>query len=155
LKDKSNYDDRVRFKNYNRNKEELQQSVLLQMEIEIPKYRVLSELKVLPNKVIKSQDAHEWLPKSICPTSVAECFEEINDETFLKRHARYELDEKKRKKWDMQMMRQQQECDRLKASQARRDTAAKEKRKMRSTSINPEHLGEIEYLIVTDTNDQN
>ena len=121
------------------------------MEIEIPKYRVLPEFKVLPNKVIKSQDSHEWLSKSTCPTSLAECIEEINDETFLKRHARYEQDEKKRKKWDMQRMRQQQEYDKLKAAQARRDTAAKEKRKrggLHSTSINPEHLGEIKYLFI-------
>jgi len=40
--------------------------------------------------------------------------EDISDEAFLKRHLKYEVDERRRKKWDQQMVREQKNIERLK-----------------------------------------
>ena len=41
--------------------------------------------------------------------------ENIEDETFLRRHQKFELDEKRRKRWDIQRMREQRHCEKLRA----------------------------------------
>jgi male-specific lethal 1 len=41
--------------------------------------------------------------------------ENIEDETMLRRHQKFELDEKKRKRWDIQRMREQRHLEKLRA----------------------------------------
>jgi male-specific lethal 1 len=38
----------------------------------------------------------------------------MNDDVFLKRHAKFEIDEKRRKKWDLMRIREQKTIERLK-----------------------------------------
>ncbi|CRL06749.1 CLUMA_CG019785, isoform A [Clunio marinus] len=40
--------------------------------------------------------------------------EDVSDEAFLKRHLKYEIDERRRKKWDQQRIREQKNIERLK-----------------------------------------
>ena len=98
------------------------------MEIEVPKWRVLTEFEAMPNKNNSLKEANDLRLKSKSPAYASEYIEEIDDETFLKRHSRYELDEKRRKRLDIRRMREQQEYERLKAIEARKGKNNKRKR---------------------------
>lgn len=52
---------------------------------------------------------------SFSPSYTMEGTENIEDETFLRRHSKLELDEKRRKKWDIQRMREQRHVEKLRA----------------------------------------
>lgn len=54
-----------------------------------------------------------WTERELTPLSSSEGTEDISIEAFHKRHIRLELDEKKRKKWDIQRIREQRNVERL------------------------------------------
>lgn len=54
-----------------------------------------------------------WIERELTPLSSSETLEDISDEAFHRRHIRLELDEKKRKKWDIQRIREQRNVERL------------------------------------------
>ena len=56
-----------------------------------------------------------WRIKPIAPSYVMEGTENIEDENFLKRHQKPENDEKRRKRWDVQRIREQRHVARLRA----------------------------------------
>ena len=56
-----------------------------------------------------------WRVVAFSPTYTMEGTEDIEDETFLRRHQKFELDEKKRKRWDIQRMREQRHVEKLRA----------------------------------------
>ena len=66
-------------------------------------------------------DIHLEIPRWVevdLPTSAAEEIEDlpvedVTDEAFLKRHLKYEVDERRRKKWDQQRIREQKNIERL------------------------------------------
>ena len=55
-----------------------------------------------------------WVIKDVHGLYSIEGTEDMSDEIFLKRHSRFEHDEKKRKKWDVQRIREQRTIERLK-----------------------------------------
>lgn len=54
-----------------------------------------------------------WKERELSPLTSSEGTEDLSVEAFHKRHARLELDEKKRKKWDIQRIREQRNVERL------------------------------------------
>lgn len=58
-----------------------------------------------------------WTECSLPPTPTHESEnmprEDVSDEAFLKRHQKYEVDERRRKKWDQQRIREQKNIERL------------------------------------------
>merc|ERR1711890_86526 len=94
----------------------------------------MGEFEAMPNKNNLLEEANMWRLKSKYPDYASEYIEKIDDETFLKRHSRYERDEKKRKRWDIQRMREKQEYERLKAIEARKDKNNKRKREIESST---------------------
>ncbi|CAO1368798.1 unnamed protein product [Diamesa serratosioi] len=50
--------------------------------------------------------------------------EDLNDEVFLKRHLKWEIDERRRKKWDVQSIREQKNIERLKKRHLKEQFAA-------------------------------
>lgn len=62
----------------------------------------------------------KWIEKELSPSPTREVesnllpVEDTCDEAYLKRHAKYETDERRRKKWDQQRIREQKNIERLK-----------------------------------------
>lgn len=56
----------------------------------------------------------KWTIKEFTGLYSIEGTENLSDDVFLKRHAKLELDEKRRKKWDVQRIREQRTIERLK-----------------------------------------
>lgn len=56
-----------------------------------------------------------WRLLPMSPSYTMEGTENIEDETLLKRHQRPEVDEKRRKRWDVQRLREQRHVQRLRA----------------------------------------
>lgn len=55
-----------------------------------------------------------WEPSTNRDVTVTREYEDLSDEAFSRRHARFLLDERKRKKWDVQRIREQRTIERLK-----------------------------------------
>ncbi|XP_058819556.1 protein male-specific lethal-1 [Topomyia yanbarensis] len=53
--------------------------------------------------------------------------ENISDEAYMKRHAKFELDERRRKKWDVQRIREQKTIERLKKRHLKSDADNEQK----------------------------
>lgn len=94
-----------------------------QMETEEPYFTLQNEIVV--HKVDEDHDLKVdekkaevlpgWRLKPISPSYIMEGTENIEDETILKRHQKPETDEKRRKRWDVQRIREQRNVARLKA----------------------------------------
>lgn len=56
----------------------------------------------------------KWTEHELTPSYCIEGTEDLSDDTFFKRHAKLEVDEKRRKKWDVQQIREQRRIERLK-----------------------------------------
>ncbi|XP_073820751.1 male-specific lethal 1 [Musca autumnalis] len=71
------------------------------------------------SEVIKSTETEKleipkWTEHELTPSYCIEGTEDLSDDTFFKRHAKLEVDEKRRKKWDVQQIREQRRIERLK-----------------------------------------
>lgn len=53
--------------------------------------------------------------------------ENISEEVYLKRHAKFEIDERRRKKWDVQRIREQKTIERLKKRHLKADSDCEQK----------------------------
>lgn len=62
-----------------------------------------------------SNDNLGWREVDISSTDEVADLEVTDDDAYAKRHLKYELDEKKRKKWDLQRMKEQRHMERLRA----------------------------------------
>lgn len=149
----SSYLYHVGCKNEYQTQEELSDVASLQRGVEVPRWRILPEFEALPNKTkfIKSKEVPEWRHKPMHPAYTMEGTENIEDDTILKRHARHEMDEKRRKRWDIQRMRQQQQFEKLKASEARRGRKEKKGRETSSPISLLPSLEDMTHLMVSDT----
>lgn len=72
------------------------------------------------NEVV-NLEVPRWTVKECTGLYSIEGTEDLSDDTFLKRHARLELDEKKRKKWDVQRIREQRTIERLKRRHCKKE----------------------------------
>jgi len=140
-------------KNEYQTQEELRDVASLQRGVEVPRWRILPEFEATPNKTkfIKSKEVPEWRHKPMHPAYTMEGTENIEDDTILKRHSRHEMDEKRRKRWDIQRMRQQQQFEKLKASEARRGRKEKKGRETDSPISLLPSLEDMTHLMVSDT----
>lgn len=72
------------------------------------------------NEVV-NLEVPRWTVKECTGLYSIEGTEDLSEDTFLKRHARLEHDEKKRKKWDVQRIREQRTIERLKRRHCKKD----------------------------------
>ncbi len=64
--------------------------------------------------ILRGVEVPGWREKPVTPLSArSHCEEAVDDETYLKRHGKPELEEKRRKRWDMQRIREQRQIERL------------------------------------------
>ena len=66
-------------------------------------------------EILSQAEVPGWRTVSVPTCYSMEGTENIEDETVLKRHNKPELDEKRRKRWDLQRLRQQRQVERLRA----------------------------------------
>ncbi|KAK4309415.1 hypothetical protein Pmani_018960 [Petrolisthes manimaculis] len=90
----------------------------------------------------------QWGTRVLTSLYVMEGTENLEDEVFLKRHAKPEQDEKRRKRWDLQRMREQRHYERLRERyESRQNTSEPEASGYRSLWPNPESA---HFLLVDD-----
>ncbi len=118
----------------------------------------------LQNEVLAATETAELLTEkpselpayrivNISPSYIIEGTEDVDDETFLKRHQKPETDEKRRKRWDVQRLREQRQNARLRsrfdpqeASKIRpegaeaKETSEKNLRSLLPTAIEATHI---------------
>ncbi|KAI4873496.1 hypothetical protein NFI96_032582 [Prochilodus magdalenae] len=91
-----------------------------------------------------------WRENSIEPLREEEAFdipEALEDGVFLKRHAKLELDEKRRKRWDIQRIREQRMLQRLQQRMEKRKINVQESEPELS-SFYPE-IDDVESIVIT------
>ncbi|XP_050087770.1 uncharacterized protein LOC126572467 [Anopheles aquasalis] len=74
--------------------------------------------------------------------------ENISDEAYLKRHTKLEIDERRRKKWDVQRIREQKNIERLKKRQLKEPSTEQEAPKSISTFYPT--VDTLKQIIITD-----
>lgn len=84
------------WKTYELEDEEIQKSFDEEVSLEIPRW-IESELPSTPADELENIQV-----------------EDVSDEVFLKRHSKFEVDERRRKKWDLMRFREQKNIERLK-----------------------------------------
>ncbi|XP_053695513.1 protein male-specific lethal-1 [Sabethes cyaneus] len=60
-------------------------------------------------------------------SNIEQTSENISDEAYMKRHSKFELDERRRKKWDVQRIREQKTIERLKKRHLKTDADSEQK----------------------------
>ena len=73
-----------------------------------------SEAKEIKS-ILHQAEVPGWRTIVVSPSYHMEGTENIEDDTMLKRHSKLEFDEKRRKRWDMQRLRQQRQTEKLRA----------------------------------------
>ncbi|XP_072390421.1 uncharacterized protein msl-1 [Diabrotica undecimpunctata] len=90
-----------------------------------------------------------WRHKLYASCYTMEGTENLDDEVFNKRHMRLENDERRRKRWDVQRIREQRVIEKLKQRQERAGLASKEEDNELVTSLWPK-LEDIKFLEVSE-----
>jgi male-specific lethal 1 len=78
---------------------------------------IISENEKRENAALLAENNLEipsWRTFELSPSSEVPTEETMSDSFFLKRHAKFEIDEKKRKKWDLMRIREEKNIERLK-----------------------------------------
>lgn len=77
--------------------------------------------------------------------------EDLTDDAFLKRHSKFEIDERRRKKWDVQRIREQRTIERLKRRHCKAEILESEQKKVDSVfcSFYPTP-DSVKYIQITD-----
>jgi hypothetical protein len=78
--------------------------------------------------ILKHAEVPGWRERPVNATapvpSVSSRVEMVDDETYLKRHSKPEIDERRRKRWDMQRIREQRQIDKLKVRYEQANSAS-------------------------------
>ncbi|XP_077302003.1 uncharacterized protein LOC143922573 [Arctopsyche grandis] len=69
-----------------------------------------------------SLEVPSWRIKVYTPDEYIHTTENVDEESYLKRHLKMETEEKRRKRWDFQMIREQRHIEKLKQRQERRNS---------------------------------
>ncbi|XP_061186177.1 male-specific lethal 1 homolog [Saccostrea echinata] len=83
-------------------------------------YEPLDEDLSFRKDIVQKEDTHlevklpSWRPRKYPSLWVLEGTENLEDEVFVKRHQKLEVEEKRRKRWDMQRIREQKIYEKLK-----------------------------------------
>jgi len=115
-----------------RNEGQLKEVASLQRGVEVPRWRELPEYD-RGQYQNRSKEVPDWRHKPMPPSYTMEGTENIEDDHILKRHQKHELDEKRRKRWDIQRLRQSQQVEKLRLAEARRGQKEKNKKGEDST----------------------
>lgn len=77
--------------------------------------------------------------------------EDLTDDAFLKRHSKFEIDERRRKKWDVQRIREQRTIERLKRRHCKAEILESEQKKVDTVicSFYPTP-DSVKYIQITD-----
>ncbi|XP_015914621.2 uncharacterized protein [Parasteatoda tepidariorum] len=94
-------------------------------------------------------DVPLWKLKPIPSFYQMEGTENINDPVFQRRHLKCEMDERRRKRWDMQRLREQKVSQKLKNKNSKESSGGEIIINQKSNSFYPNPL-QIEYIEVTD-----
>lgn len=87
-------------------------------------YPCLSDLRVdMPDPELPGGPVlvPSWRHRSLSASSIENTGEELTDEAFDRRHGKLEVDERKRKRWDAQRIRELREHDRLESKARRKE----------------------------------
>ncbi|XP_035208954.1 male-specific lethal 1 homolog isoform X2 [Stegodyphus dumicola] len=101
-------------------------------------------------------DVPSWKYKPVTSFYQMEGTENINDSVFHRRHLKCEQDERRRKRWDMQRLREQKASEKLKYKQTRdadKESENHVQRKSQSFYPNPRHMSlslAVEFIEVTE-----
>lgn len=97
----------------------------LQRGVEVPSFREdESHYKLYVQRKQTNKETPTWRIKSTNPAYTdTEGTENTDDTTYLKRHEKLEKEEKQRKRWDLQRIREQQQLQRLRARQEKQHAA--------------------------------
>jgi len=116
----------------------------LQRGVEVPSWRedkqhynLLVQNKICIKNSSKDRETPTWRIKSTNPLYTMEGTENIADDVLLKRHEKMEKDEKQRKRWDLQRMREQQQLQKLRARQEKQLSVAVNKREATASLLPP------------------
>ncbi|XP_055387303.1 uncharacterized protein LOC129615910 [Condylostylus longicornis] len=82
----------------------------------------------------------KWTVKEVSCLYSIESTEDLSDETFRKRHAKLEHDEKRRKKWDVQRIREQRTIERLKRRHCKEEIVETENQELASFYPTPDQI---------------
>jgi len=129
----------------------LDEVATLQRGVEVPSFRedpnYYNQLVRGPNKLCIKKDKDKaketsgtWRIKSTNPVYSGDTSgnaEDISDQTILKRHERHELEEKRRKRWDLQRLREEQQLQRLRARQEKQICPVNSNKRDDSSSLLP------------------
>lgn len=94
-----------------------------------------------------------WVIKECTGLYTIEHTEDLSDETFAKRHQKFEVDERRRKKWDVQRIREQRTIERLKRRHYKKEIAEENEEKSRKENIFTSFFppaSSIKYILVTE-----
>lgn len=94
-----------------------------------------------------------WVVKECTGCYTIEGTEDLSDETFAKRHQKFEVDERRRKKWDVQRIREQRTIERLKRHHYKKEIAEENEEKNRKDNIFTSFFppaSSIKFIMVTD-----
>merc|ERR1712079_215246 len=136
---------------------------VLQRGVEVPSFRGDKHYYdlILPNKVKmnfkKEKESTSWRIKSTNPLYSQDSSgpaENISDQNLLKRHDKFEKEEKQRKRWDLQRLREEQQLQSPRARQEKQIIAVNQLKKEELPSILPNleaatHICVGEYLPVS------
>jgi len=88
-----------------------------EMETEEPYFTLQNEISrpIIINTESTKAEVPGFRLKPVTPSYIMEGTENIEDETLLKRHQKPENEEKRRKRWDVQRIREQRHVARLRA----------------------------------------
>jgi len=90
----------------------------------------------------KKAEVPQWRVKQVAPCYIMEGTEDIEDETMLNRHTKPENDEKRRKRWDAQRIREQRNVARLRA-RSHDESEISELNELKTLLPDPEDAEEI------------
>lgn len=102
----------------------------------------------------KAKEDKTWRIKSTNPiyTGSSQGAEDISDQAFLKRHDKFEKEEKQRKRWDLQRLREEQQLQKLRARQEKHIVGGMtggQMRRKEDTSLLP-FIESAKYVQVTE-----
>jgi len=137
--------------------DKLDEVAALQRGVEVPSFREDKHYYdlIVPNKVKLNfkKESTSWRVKSTNPLYSQDASgpsENISDQNLLKRHEKFEKEEKQRKRWDLQRLREETQLQRLRARQEKQILSINQLKREDTPSILP-NLEMITHISVEET----
>ncbi|EFA03911.2 hypothetical protein TcasGA2_TC014045 [Tribolium castaneum] len=108
----------------------------------------VTDMQEIPNNT--NLEVPRWRVKVYASCYAMEGTENLDDEVYNKRHSRLENDERRRKRWDVQRIREQRVIEKLKQRQERMGSGSRTDEQIESVLSLWPTLDNIKYLEVSD-----